>query len=932
MEFKTLTLLKKEQSILNNIECIEIINQKTLYKLLLSSNLLRMDLRYKNINMPEREHLINYLCNSITENKIKVKYIKDEYGRSNPYKSYGLYNIRREIRHTISREYYEDIDIINAHPTILEQILKHNNIKCYYLSDYINNRDKYLNIVMDKYNIKKDIAKTLFIRLLYGGSYDKWLNENNFNDKLDIIKSFNNEMWELNKIMVDNNKELYEWIKNKKENFNDSTLVAYYLQEKEVQILEELYNYSVNKGYIINNNVVLCADGMMIQKEYYNDNILKEFENLIYDKFNINLKFINKKLDQYYDDNIIDNNIDIKDINIINDELNILNNTLNDLNNTDTKLINEIIKHKSLLTKKKDKIMNNHIIDIKNIINNKKKQNLKNEKLIEKIDKNIEKMNMKNREKNEKMEFIEKEKNEKINIKDREKNIRNIIKNEKKDVIIDEKYKSNFSKSYMISLKSYLEKKKYFELFVCKILRPSCIFLYLEQNKNMCKEQCFFSEKEIISAFREYKSGIIIMGIETSFIKEWLDDSNMLCYNKSDFIPYNGLSKLNEDETIYNLFNGYNNKIKSLYNIDKKDKILQPFNDLLFSICGENEYYMDYFIKYLAHMIQKPNEKIPICFILKGKQGTGKNVLLTAISNIIGKEYYITSSKPDDFFGNYAEGFYRKLLVNMNECEGKDTFDFEGKIKSFITEDTININPKYIRPTEIRNVARIIITTNKSNPIPIDVKSIDRRFVVYQNSEKYLDKKYNSIFWDKLVNHFNCNEFIACLYDYLNSIDINNYNWRLHRPITQEYKNMCRLYIPTEALFLEYYINRLKDEKENDFITHNIQKKDDFELIQLNHMCNEYNEYCKKNGFIKNDINMINIKKFRCLIENLEAPIKVYKTMGLNKIKFNCDEIMGFLKSKNYIDIDEDDIIEDNLIEEQNIDNIDYHDDYFNFE
>ncbi len=66
-------------------------------------------------------------------------------------------------------------------------------------------------------------------------------------------------------------------------------------------------------------------------------------------------------------------------------------------------------------------------------------------------------------------------------------------------------------------------------------------------------------------------------------------------------------------------------------------------------------------ILYLAHMIQKPNEKIPICFILNGKQGTDKNVLLTAISNIIGKEYYITSSKPDDFFGNYAEGLNRKL-------------------------------------------------------------------------------------------------------------------------------------------------------------------------------------------------------------------------------------------------------------------------------
>ena len=33
MDFKSLTLLKKENNILNNIECIETINHKRLYKL-----------------------------------------------------------------------------------------------------------------------------------------------------------------------------------------------------------------------------------------------------------------------------------------------------------------------------------------------------------------------------------------------------------------------------------------------------------------------------------------------------------------------------------------------------------------------------------------------------------------------------------------------------------------------------------------------------------------------------------------------------------------------------------------------------------------------------------------------------------------------------------------------------------------------------------
>ena len=953
MSFKNLTLVKNDYSMLRNIVCYEKINIDILHKILLTSNILRTDLRYKNVFEPERDQLINYITNNINENTIKVIYVKDTYGRALPQQSYGLHNIRREIRHTISKDYYEDIDIINCHPEIYEQILKHNNIKCNLLTDYNENRDYYTKMVMDKYNVDLDTSKVLFIRLLYGGSYDKWLIENKFKDKLEYLTQFNKEMWKNNKIIVSYNKELFEWIKTKKQIFNDSTVVSYYLQEKEAQILEVIYLYSKQKKYIIDNNCVLCCDGIMIPKENYNDNILKEFEDLILNKFNVNLKFKIKKLNSNYSDEYINSNIEIKEIknineNITNLENDLLNNeelqnigieinTLLNLNNEIyLKSINILKKRKLLILKdfqnnknkllnKKDKLYNNHINDIKKIIIKKKKENERIKKENERI--NIEKekeINRKNKEIEKEFEKRNKE-IEKINQKKDMINKKMTLKNEKSDLIIDDKYKSTFSKEFMNSLTIYTDKKKYFELFVCKILRPNCIFLYLEQHKNMSKEQCFFSEKEISIAFREYNSGIFIMGMETKFIKEWLDDENLLIFNKSDFLPYNGVNKINDNDTIYNLFNGYNEKILSLYNINNKDKILKPFFELLYSICGENDKYSDYFIKFLAHMIQKPNEKIPICFILKGKQGTGKNLLLNAISNIIGKEYYITSSKPEDFFGNYAEGFYRKILVNMNECEGKDTFDFEGKIKSFITEDTININPKFIRPTEIRNVARIIITTNKSNPIPIDVKSIDRRFVVFQGTDKYLDKKYNTIFWEKLNKHFNKDEFIACLYDYFNSININNYNWMKYRPITEEYKNMWRLYSPIEALFLENYINTLQKEQNDEFLINPIINKDKYDKMSLSHLCSHYNEFCKKNGFIKNDVNIINIKKFRSLLESLEAPINIYKSNGLIKCKFNCEEVIKFLKKRNYIDINEDEIIEN----EDEIINEDTHDDYF---
>jgi hypothetical protein len=40
---------------------------------------------------------------------------------------------------------------------------------------------------------------------------------------------------------------------------------------------------------------------------------------------------------------------------------------------------------------------------------------------------------------------------------------------------------------------------------------------------------------------------------------------------------------------------------------------------------------------------------------VKGKQGTGKNVWLNAVGNILGLQHYISSSNPKDFFGDYGD-------------------------------------------------------------------------------------------------------------------------------------------------------------------------------------------------------------------------------------------------------------------------------------
>lgn len=325
--------LEPQNNKLDNITLIEPINEKK-FNLLLNSTLLRSKFnnpysKFRN----EREMLEKYKKKMIDDdNKKEMKFIEVKYlrtndmsfGRCNPDRSLGLFSIRREIRHTLCSDYYVDIDIVNCHPILLYQVAEQNNIKLEYLGKYIKDRDKIMKILIKHYNITddekfittkkyetaKDKVKKLFITLLYFGSFKSWSKEYELVDVSpdDFIIGFVNDIKKVGKIIKNTNSKIYDEIINRKTNQNrdlnkenlTGSTVSYFLQELEVRILEELFLYCVDKGFIKNKVCSLCADGLMILKEEYNDNLLTEFNVLIKEKLNFDLKFTRKELNNGY--------------------------------------------------------------------------------------------------------------------------------------------------------------------------------------------------------------------------------------------------------------------------------------------------------------------------------------------------------------------------------------------------------------------------------------------------------------------------------------------------------------------------------------------------------------------------------------------------------------------------------------------------------
>ena len=299
--------------------------------------------------------------------------------------------------------------------------------------------------------------------------------------------------------------------------------------------------------------------------------------------------------------------------------------------------------------------------------------------------------------------------------------------------------------------------------------------------------------------------------------------------------------------------------------------------------------------------MRNPRRLIPLAFIFKGKQGIGKNSIMYPLMKIIGDQYCIESADPDTFFGTHATGFCSKLLVFLNEAEGQKTFNFEGKIKSLITEPTIVVNPKFEHPQKIQIYSTITITTNRSEPIPIDVRTGDRRFVVFEGLGGIANER--EVYSLKL--YFQKPEFLTALTDYLMELDIENLSCH-ERPITSAYMKMCESFIPTTCFFMEWFITQkrylycdsgvayIRDEDEED------EEDESFKLtfsempqyeeqikIRLESLFKEYEIFCKERKFKDTE----SIKTFKKKLLDNDLPIEDYKSNGLATLKFRCNEV-----------------------------------------
>ncbi len=82
----------------------------------------------------------------------------------------SLQYLSRDIRASLTAKNYEDVDVINAQPTILSQVCKKHNWSCDKLDYYIENREKVLDDLCTQNKIPRWKAKELINSICFGGN------------------------------------------------------------------------------------------------------------------------------------------------------------------------------------------------------------------------------------------------------------------------------------------------------------------------------------------------------------------------------------------------------------------------------------------------------------------------------------------------------------------------------------------------------------------------------------------------------------------------------------------------------------------------------------------------------------------------------------------------------------------------------------------
>jgi hypothetical protein len=240
----------------------------------------------------------------------------------------------------------------------------------------------------------------------------------------------------------------------------------------------------------------------------------------------------------------------------------------------------------------------------------------------------------------------------------------------------------------------------------------------------------------------------------------------------------------------------------------------------------------DHLVKWFAHRVQTPGDKINHALVLGGAQGIGKDTLLEPVKRAIGPWNWQEVS-PQAIQGEF-NGYLKSVVLRISEARDLgdvSRYHFYDHMKSYTAAppDVLRVNEKYLREHSVLNCTGVIITTNHKSD-GISLPQDDRRHYVAWSEKNRTE--FSEDYWRNLWGWYETGGF-GHVSAYLAQLDLSSFDPKAPPPKTNAFWEIVAANQAPEESELADVIERLGNP---DALTiSQLHAKADFELqIWLN--------------------------------------------------------------------------------------------------
>lgn len=207
--------------------------------------------------------------------------------------------------------------------------------------------------------------------------------------------------------------------------------------------------------------------------------------------------------------------------------------------------------------------------------------------------------------------------------------------------------------------------------------------------------------------------------------KWWLLNANRRQYRTIMFAPGREVSDA------FNLWRGFSCEAKP----GSCEKFLTHVRD---NVCRGNETYYNYYMRWMARAVQKPDSPGEVAIVMRGRMGTGKSFAVKAFGSLWGR-HFLQVSDSKHLVGSFNAHLRDCVVLFGDEAFYAGDKKHEAILKTMVTEETIMIEGKGVDAEAAPNYVHLMMASNSDWVVPAGTD--ERRFFVLDVGDGQMQNK-----------------------------------------------------------------------------------------------------------------------------------------------------------------------------------------------